>query len=461
MPLIIREQQLKEAKLNKQKKLLRLENKYVLSLALMECNGFNMDTQHWMKTNEMVGEEINSMVEILDKESPDVNWNSSKQVIEVFKKKGIPTKVLDEAKSTIKQKVYKDSISAKNIKKYSKVFNLVDKVLKYKEMFKLYSSYGEKYLSNVHPVTGRIHSEFFQILNTGRQASSRPNLQQIPTGKPGTVEARFRQAFRTPPNRKLVVSDYSGQESRIIAELSSEPSMLDLFNNGNGDIHSLVASKLLGRPVTKKDVEDRQIGKITNFTITYGGGPKTIAERNPGVSLKEAKKLIETFFKMFPHLKEYYDTTIYNTLKNGYIELDKILHRRFYLDSYEEYRELLELKNRFKKRGWLVPRTFQYRLRKLENEMSRKSMNYPIQSIAASMTKLAAVYFTDWVIKRNLLDQVKIVNCVHDEIVIDTDTELADRVSKKIEDCMKKAGRYFVKQTVMVANPVISNYWTH
>lgn len=195
----------------------------------------------------------------------DINLSSSRQVIELCKALGIPTKILDKQKTKEKdQDVFKDSVEERHLRKYSKDHELIPLYLEFKKYEKAISTYGRKYLSHVNPVTNRIHSGYEQIMNTGRIASKNPNMQNIPSNNkfPG-----FRECFQAEEGNLLVVRDYSGQESRVLAEISQDPELVHFFNYGDGDHHSFTAKRMFGDKFISKDEspELRALAKVLNF----------------------------------------------------------------------------------------------------------------------------------------------------------------------------------------------------
>lgn len=278
-------------------RLMYLEHNYLKVLAKQELTGFwinkNMWTDQYHKNLEkynLVKSKLLAMIrdyefdaftnfqEVLfgQREEVDINLASSQQVVELCKLLGIPTEILDKKKSKEQGfDIYKDSVEEQHLKKYQDQYPIIKPYLEYKGLEKAVTTYGVDFLEHVNPITYRIHSNFTQNVRSGRVSSKNPNLQNIPSEAkvPG-----FRRCFRSPKGKKLVVADYSSQESRILASLAGEEKMIDFFLNGDGDLHSHTARLMFKVPV-QKEIKDemgnivregvnlyyRQLAKSINF----------------------------------------------------------------------------------------------------------------------------------------------------------------------------------------------------
>lgn len=269
-----------------------LENSFTVALAEMEYNGMYVDREMWMKQYERnvkrredLKHQIFNLIEkeqllqfydfqlSLDQnpDAPhievDINLSSSRQVVELCRALGIPTEIKDKKKSKEKgHDIFKDSVEERHLKKYSGKHPIIPLYLEYKKYEKATGTYGKAFIDLLNPMSGRLHSSYKQILSTGRIASNSPNLQNIPSEAnfPG-----FRVCFRSPKGKLLAVSDYSQQESRLLAELAIEDSLIEFFNSGDGDFHSFTAVKMFGtRFVSKKETPRlRALAKVLNFGI--------------------------------------------------------------------------------------------------------------------------------------------------------------------------------------------------
>lgn len=463
VPIQIMNKQIPIVKDNKMRNLIKLENEFTLGLGDMELNGMYLDSEEWLKVyddNLILVEErkrrLDNYVANLPFEFPPVNWNSHKQVVELFKQLGIPTEIIDEENSTIEETVYKDSVRSIILEKYKDKFDILPLYLDYKFLFKQTSMYGEKFLRHINSVTGRVHSSYFQMKNTGRISSNKPNLQNIPR------EGKFRYCFKaSDEDHVLICTDYDNQEARVLADRANEKVMLNFFKYGNGDLHSLTASLMFEVPVSRKVNADlRQIGKILNFLIVFGGSGFKIAKQF-GIPKEKGDQFIELYYKSYPGLKPYFKKVQKATLDNGYILIDDKLNRRSYQPEWEEYNYWKELTSKYVRYNWPVSRTWWSRMYKLKGQMERNSQNYCIQGTAASISKLAIIYIRRFIRDNDLWDKFKICNMIHDEIICEVHRDIVDEAYKVIKKSMEDAAKVFCKRLDIPAEPQISKVWTH
>jgi DNA polymerase I len=279
--------------------------------------------------------------------------------------------------------------------------------------------------------------------NTGRTASSSPNLQQIPRDK------EYRECIEAPEGRTFVICDYSGQELHIVAHLSQDKNMLEILRN-KGDLHKATAAALYNIPVEKVTKAQRQDGKTANFTIVYGGGAEKLAEVF-GVPMPQAREMIARVFKMFPGLKPFQEKSAAKTLKNGYVHVD-MLGRRSYIPYYDVYLEYQRLNNTL---GKNTPK--EANLKSWTAKLLRNSANFPIQGTAASMSKLAGIYLRDYLLSNP--NAFYILLLVHDEWVIECDINKAEEIKLVLEDCMSRAADYFCSSVSIPSEAIISKVW--
>ena len=456
---------------------LRLENKFVKVLVDIELGGFYLDSALWTGLENSNKEKYYTAKKILDsyvinnghtefiraqldlfetENKCDINWDSPQQVVLFAKKLGIDTTVVDRKTGDTKE-----SVEERQIKKSKHEF--VKLYLNYKKLKKSLSTYGIEFLKNINPITGRVHSNYWQILDTGRISSSKPNLQNIPAGI-------HRECFIPEKGNKLIVCDYSQQEPRITADVSGDPDLIDFYLTGDGDTHSMVASKMFSiiegtEVIIKKGDPKRQIGKILNLKLDYGGSAYTVKD-DLKVSEEEAQEFIDALAEAFPVKQEYFKKKIKETFTNGYILIDNVTKRKYFIEFFEEY---LELKKLIERKGFwedykINKDFYRDKVRKYytyKGKIERMSKNFPIQGCAGSMTKLAAIFFKEEITKRKWYEEVKIVNLVHDEIVVESLKRLAEEASTVLSECMERAGKYFCKKVPMIAEAVVVNYWEH
>lgn len=478
---IIKEKQLEQLKEADLLNYLRLENRYVIDLAEVSYRGIGINTSKWLEVESKNKEKLVKLYKALNSwvienkytrfisktlfgEEVQINWNSSEQVAPLFKEIGIDVIVQD--KDTGEDK---DSVELKHLKKQTSKSTILPIYIQYKEINKEITTYGEKFLKqNLNPKTGRIHSEFFQILETGRISSNRPNMQNIPGTDDEGHTHPLRLAFTTKEGRTFVVADYSQQEPRITAEYCQDPYLVDFILNGSGDTHGLIATMiseyLLGEhiEVTKKNdpmvpkfgKTIRAIGKTINLGRDYGKSAFTTAP-DLGISVEETEQLFKIIEDKTPKKKEYFLKCQRFTAKNGYMQTDDVFRSRTYFDGYPEYTKLQSIPYEE------LTREQRRKFYQLKGEMERFSQNNRIQGTAALMTKLAHIYVNNELDKRNLRGIVFIANLIHDEIVADSPKEYAEEVSILLKECMERAGAVFCKTIPIKVEPVITDLWLH
>lgn len=249
---------------------------------------------------------------------------------------------------------------------------------------------------------------------------------------------------------------------RVLADVCQDENLVNLFLEGDGDTHTLVAEKMFsvieGKPIKieKKDPR-RQVGKILNLKLNYGGSAYTVKD-DLGVSEEEAQKFIDALEQAFPTKQKYFEKVIKETFDKGYILVDNVTRRKVFIPDFERFRQMqLDAKNP----KIVKEKSFWSEYYRFKGTYERASKNYPIQGLSGSMTKLAGIYLYDNLKELNLLNNTKIVNLVHDEIVVETTPENTELVSKLVSESMEKAGKVFCKTVPMIAEAVISKYWTH
>ena len=471
-------------------KCISLENKFVVVLAYIEYCGIYLDTlkwkqkmeedlnklslliremEDWVKNNLPGSSFINTQLSLFD-DSPGclINWNSSSQVIKLFQEIGINTYDAKEDKHTVDIKILYNQIDK---------FEFLKIYIEYSKVFKLVSSFGESILKAVNPVTRRIHTSFRQIKDTGRlscgdKKRNAPNLQQIPS------DDRHRSCFVAEPSNSIIVCDYASQESRILADLSKDPDLVKFYLEGGADLHSY-AAKVVYKELSEVPLDDikvrhkdkRQIMKGFNFALAYGGTGETVS-RNLNIPIDIAKQAEIDYFKAFSGLKSYFEIAKKKPVKNGYVLIDKVSGRKSFIDFYPEYQRLETIINkhgfweeyRFHKNGdtqefanYYKPTVREYF--KLRGIMERKGLNYVIQGTAASQTKYAGIKLFKWIMENNYFGVIKIVNLVHDEIVVECPSEMEDEVAKQVQTAMEEGANAFMEIIPMYAEPEVSNHW--
>jgi DNA polymerase-1 len=286
---------------------------------------------------------------------------------------------------------------------------IVQRLLEYRELSKLKSTYADALPTAIWPPTGRVHTTYYQVATaTGRLNSQDPNLQNIPIRTERGQE--IRKAF-LPRNGDYVLlsADYSQIELRIIAALSREAGLLEAFST-NVDVHTATAARVYGVFLEMVTPEMRRKAKMVNYGIAYGISAFGLAQRL-GIPRKEAAAIIDQYFHQFPGIRKYMDDTIAFARKNGFVET--VTGRRRYFRDINS--------SNFSVRG----------------AAERNAINAPIQGTAADMIKLAMIQIQSELTRRNL--RTRMLLQVHDELVFDLHRDEQKEVMDLVEDKMKTA----------------------
>lgn len=468
----------------------RLQNRFVSVLAKMVVNGIYLNYPKWMekvniykaklgRIRELLNEEViadpnlskfvSRQLDLFNPPKCNINWASSKQVIPFMQALGIPTKVPDKEKGG-----FKDSVDSKHISKFRNKHAVIPVYLEYKEIEKELSTYGEGWSKFIDKATGRIHSTFNQYLDTGRLSSgdkkaNKPNLQNIPADK------LTRGCFTNQHEGWSIVSiDYASQESVVCAEFSQDPTMLDIVNNGK-DMHCITATAIshvfLGETVevtkdngikTPKGTKLRDEAKAVNFAIQYGCQKYTLSN-NLQCDVDTADEILKATVKQFHKRHEYFETKFREAMQTGYIEFNHVIKAKYFIERYSWIKEIVDVYGgfyngeSFKFRNYMDKDTHR-EFNKLISEIKRLCMNYPIQATSGEITKLAMIYIDDALINNNLDEHIKVVNCIHDEILFEIKDEYLMYVPALVK-LMEKAGAVFCKTVVLKAEPAIGKEW--
>lgn len=440
-------------------KVVDLENNSTLGFADIEYNGLDIDRDAWREIAVQSAKEANDISINLDKmiiidrqfdefvakylqgdlfipkeELRDVliKWTSPKQVLAVFRKL-IPDL---------------ENVNGKDMYKYRREFPLIDRYIQYKEKKKLSTSYGEAFFKFVAS-DGKIHTNFNQILDTGRVSSSKPNMQQIP------ADNKFRNCFIAPKDWCFVSSDYSSQELNVIAFGSKDPVWLDALTKGQ-DLHSVCADLVYGeqwkdaaeadcryfRDKSKCNCKGhkslRTNVKTVNFGLAYGMGPSKLAD-TLSINLKDAEMLIEEYFKAFPAIGAFLDKLGNYGKRFGYIKTFPPFNRKRWFPAW--YPSINKNKSSIKELS----------------SIERASKNTPIQGCSADMTKLALIKIRAFIRHNDV--PVKMVMTVHDQIDTICSIDYADTWVVKMTELMEKAALEVVTNGLLKSDTNISKSW--
>ncbi len=381
-------------------------------LARMEQNGILVDKE----VLAAQGREIREKLAIIERDLYEIageefNPNSPRQVAEVlFDHLGLP--VIEKTKTG-------PSTSARVLAELAAQHPLPGKLIEYRELEKLLSTYIDRLPEAINPETGRIHTSFHQTSTaTGRLSSSDPNLQNIPTRT--EIGERIRRAFVAPEGSLLIGADYSQIELRLLAHFSGDPGLIEAFREGK-DLHRMTASRIFAIPEEKVTDRLRDAAKRINFGIIYGISPFGLA-RELGIPRGEAKAYIDRFFAAYPRAKAYIDELIAHATERGYAET--ILGRR---------RPLPHLKSNN------VPR---------RNFDKRNAVNTPIQGSAADLIKLAMLKL-DRLIEAGEL-KAKMLLQIHDELIFEAREEDVPAAMETIKSGMENVMELRVPLTCKV-----------
>lgn len=381
-----------------------IEEPLIDAIIEMESAGVKVDREYLKKYSEELQEKIDALVkEVHEMAGVEFNIASPRQVGEVlFDKMDIPYKWR-------KTKSGQYSTNEEKLSELSKNHEIARKILDYRGLTKLKSTYVDALPALINKNTGRIHSSFNQALtSTGRLSSNNPNLQNIPIR---TAEGRrVREAF-VPGSDKhiLLAADYSQIELRLIAEISKDEAMLEAFLNDQ-DIHRATAARVYDIAYEEVTADQRRNAKTVNFSIIYGAGATNLS-RQLEISRKEATDLINEYFKQYSGLKKYMDEIVEFARENGYVST--LMKRRRFL------------------------RDINSRNGMMRSQAERMAINTPIQGTAADMIKKAMIDLHQYIQKKGL--KSRIIMQVHDELVIDALKSETEGLIPVIREKMKNA----------------------
>lgn len=501
----------KQKELQEEKSLLKavdVENGFVKVLAYIEYCGIKVSEERWKIKMEADQQKLNTSRKtledwIIEKSKTDsffkkyfyknlqgdlfsgfndnyiwtLNWNSNKQLIPIFEHLGLDLSTKDKKTGEIKK-----SVDAKILDMQRDKTDLVDLYLQYSKDFKIVSTYGEGVLRQINPKTGRIHTNFTQLMNTGRISSGGKdrenqidyiNLQNLPS------DSITRACFIAEKGNMLVDCDYTAQEDLVFAELSQEPKLIDFYNDTTRkrDGHSYVAKICFPAEldnIAEEEVKDkrpdlRALAKKAKFAIHYGGNGTTIA-RNLGLPIEQGMSIEKAYLSGFTEINSYFQKVKKNMWDRGYILISELTGHKMFIP---EWNSLKGFESRFDTDFWnkyreekakdpecaLVEKVKHFFKRKSGYE--RNALNAPVQGTSAVITKLAGIKFFNRLIKEGLLFKVLIVNAVHDEYLVESPLEYTNDVTVWLQECMEGVGKIFVKSVTLKAEPEVSQHWVH
>lgn len=382
-------------------------------LADMQYQGIYIDERELIKFGESLKSDLEELrIDIYEQAGEEFNINSTKQLGEIL---------FDKLKLTASKKTksgYSTDVEA--LEKIVEEHPIIQKILDYRQIMKLNSTYVEGMIPHINEETGRIHTFFHQTVTaTGRISSTDPNLQNIPTRT--DLGKKLRKVFKAEKADSIFIdADYSQIELRVLAHMSNDEIMVKAFNE-DSDIHTICASQIFGVPVEEVSKQLRSRAKAVNFGIVYGMSDFGLSEQ-VGIKRKEAKQYIEQYLNTYHGIKEFMDRVVEEAKEKGYVET--LCNRRRYIP---------ELKSN------------NYMVRKFGD---RAAMNTPIQGTAADIMKIAMISVYKK-LKENKLKS-KLVLQIHDELLIETYDEEKEEVINILKSSMENAMKLSVPLRVEV-----------
>jgi DNA polymerase-1 len=398
-------------------KVFTLETQLEPILAKMETLGVKIDQEYLKKLSEEIEQNLRKIEkEAYQNAGEEFNLSSPKQLSDLlFNKLG-----LDKRKSRKNQTGY--STNHAILEKLKEDHPVIKKILAYRTLAKLKSTYVDALPSLVDIKDQRIHTSYNQAITiTGRLSSSNPNLQNIPIRT--EFSRQIRKAFIPRDKWLFLAADYSQIELRILAHLSQEPILLEAYRQ-NQDIHTVTARLLWD----KEDIssEERSLGKTINFGVIYGMGAQKFA-RETKVGIKEAQVFINKYHQRYAQIFNYLETVKKEAIANGYVKT--ILGRRRYFEFRNQELKRLRGSN---------PQEIDLQALKIDNydaQLLRGAANAPIQGSSADIIKIAMVKIDE--ILSNY--QAKLLLQVHDELVLEAPVEEIEELTIKIKQTMENA----------------------
>lgn len=378
-----------------------IEMPLVEVLSEMQYEGIQIDKDELEEFGVTLKQNIEELTqEIYTLSGTEFNINSPKQLGEVlFEKLELP--VIKKTKTG-----YSTDVDV--LEKLKKEHPVIEKILEYRSLTKLNSTYVEGLKPYINPVTGRIHSYFHQTITaTGRISSTEPNLQNIPTRI--ELGKQLRRAFKPKEGHLFIDADYSQIELRVLAHISNDEHMIEAFNN-NEDIHKQAAASVFKVPINGVTKEQRTHAKAVNFGIVYGISDFGLGEQI-GVSRKKAKEYIDQYLEKYSGIKQFMSDIIEEAKEKGYVET--LFKRRRYIPE-------LKSKN--------------FNIRQFG---ARAAMNTPIQGTAADIMKIAMIDVFNKLKERKL--KSKLILQIHDELLIETKEEEKEEVKNILKTSMENA----------------------
>lgn len=395
----------------------QLEFECVSSLVDMELAGILLDKGQWQAIADRVAEqhqkvanELRCALEPADLQmslfgESTINLDSPEQIHSHLQRLGIPVLGTRNAQ----------------LQPWAEEFPVVKQLLEYRHLQKALTSYGMGMLKFIHPITGRVHADFRQIgTPTGRLSCHDPNIQQIPSS------VDYRSCFIAPPGYQLIIADYSQIELRILADWSEDTQMIAALLAGD-DLHRQTASHVFQIPVESVTYQQRAAAKQLNYGIVYGMGAAGLA-RFLSCTLSEAEAFINRYFSTYPGVAQWLE----NAGKQA------VAHRRVYT-----------------RLGRLIYLNFDDTQVGVIATLIRVGKNLPIQGTSADIIKEAMI-----LLRKSLLGtSARLVNSIHDELVVEVREDEADLIGERVQSAMKLAAQRWLTKVSVGVDIKIAHAW--
>ena len=390
----------------------QMEEPLIKVLAKMETCGMKADAAQLKALAQNLRVELNALQDEIRQmaDEPTLNISSPKQVgIVIYDKMHLNPRVKESSKHPTDE----ETLIALEDK-----HPIIGKILEFRGLKKLLSTYIEPLPEFISPVTGKIHTTFNQALTaTGRLSSSKPNLQNIPVRSERGRE--IRKAFVPSMEGGLIFSaDYSQIELRLMAHLSGDEHLTNAFKAGE-DVHKATAAKIFGIEPEDVTADQRRIAKTANFGIMYGISAFGLAQRL-GIGRAEAKKIIDGYFENFPSISTYIETTVQKAKEMGYVET--VFGRRRYLPDINSKNSTIR------------------------SLAERNAINAPIQGTSADIIKLAMIAMDKRLEAEGM--KSKMILQIHDELVFDAAADEIEKLEEIVKDVMENIVTLSVPLTV-------------
>jgi len=401
----------------------KIEMPLVPILMRMERIGIKLDSNYLAKLKVQFETQIQKLKkEIFYYIGHEINLNSPKQLGEwLFSELKLPSsKRTKTGNFSTNESVLRDLVS---------VHPSIEKILDYRELEKLKSTYTDALINKIDKSTSRLHTVFNQtITSTGRLSSSDPNLQNIPISS--DTGMKIRRAFIAENGKLLLDLDIAQQELRVAASLSKEEKLIDAFRK-NIDIHALTASHIFDKSVENISKKERRIGKTLNFSLLYGISAFGLANRLK-IDVKIAQAMIDEFWQSYPRLHQFFINLVDEAKKKGYVET--IFGRR-------------------RNAKGLLSSNFQIR-----SATEREIINFPIQGTSADLMKAAMIGVDEYLGTLRGLNATMILQ-VHDELILEIDKKSIEKVRKLVKDLKDVMEGAMRLDVPLIVEPKIGTSW--